>query len=206
MSKGLQFNDTRERHFAADFSHRYFIGNRKTLIIVNLTAVLWMLWLDQALPDGLTLLSIQVASLTVIFGIMLAILTAADFIKLRFSLFLGFYVLALQIALITVGFDPSLKGMLPQLMLPLLLPGILFRLRFVYVMPFGLLTWVLQFFSVNFLTHSSLLVYSQWAQLTTLLLIANLIVSYQFEQESRRRFAAVFPQHAMTPERSEHAS
>ncbi len=205
MSEGLQFNDIRERHFAADFADRYFSTNRKTLILVCLSISLWMLWLDRALPLGMAPQAVAAMTIVALAGVVLAMVSLLDAIKLRMSLLLCFYVLGLQVGLIVASFDPGLDHSLPQIALPLLLPGILLRLRFVYVLPFALLIWVLQFFSVNFLTHSNLIIYSQWAQLTTLLLIANLVASYQFEQECRRGFAALFPQHALQPERTEHA-
>lgn len=206
MSDGLQFNDARERHFAADFSDRYFINNRKGLVIVSLALTFWLLWLDRTLEAPIGFFSTAAMVTAIASGILLAMLTLFRWVKLRLSLLIGFFILLVQAAMISVSLDPVLKGSLPQILFPLLLPGLLLRLRFVYVLPFSLLVWILQFFSINFVTHASFFVYGQWTQMTTLLLITNLVVSFQLERESRRAFAALFPLHAMSPERSEHAS
>lgn len=206
MSDGLQFNDARERHFAADFADRYFINNRKGLVIVSLSLTFWLLWLERSLDTPINFLSTATMVAAISSGILLAALSLLKWVKLRLSLLIGFFVLTVQAAMIVVSLDPALRGSLPQLLFPLLLPGLLFRLRFVYVLPFSLLVWILQFFSINFVTHASFFVYGQWAQMTTLLLITNLVVSFQVERESRRAFAALFPLHAMSPGRHEQVS
>ena len=48
MSGWLQFNDARGGHFAADFSDRYFINNRKGLVIVS-PDLTFGSWLDRTL-------------------------------------------------------------------------------------------------------------------------------------------------------------
>ena len=58
-----------------------------------------------------------------------------------------------QVAMISVSLDPVLKGSPSQILFPLLLPGaVTSPAPCVYVLPFSLLVWILQFFSINFVT------------------------------------------------------
>ncbi len=186
MSKGLQFNLEQERVFAGAYAQRYLVHNRKTLLLITAGYSVWLWWMShlQGTPikGSLVLLSA---------GMCLAAIAAAFSTRWRqprihFPLFLGLFSLAMQALLIAVSLKHPVQGLPPYILFPILLPGVLFRLRFIFVLPFSLLLWVMQFLSVNFVVATDFVTYAQWALLTVLFMLGCLIVAFQLEQESRR--------------------
>lgn len=199
MPAGLQYNDERERQFAAEFARRHHAMNRRSLLLVNAVTILWLAWVATSHVEGLSWHTLRSVGLVALIGAVLALGLSLSRLRQRSALILGFYCLILQIVLIEGALGDRLTGLMAPLLIPMFLPALVFRLRFVYVLPFTLGNWMLSFVAMNFLIEGGFFAYSQWAFVLTTLMIALLVGSYQFELEARGRFEA---EQARDPERA----
>lgn len=195
MAKGLHFHLDQERVFAGAFAQRFHAQNRKTLLAIHLVLMIWILWMGTWSGATLSDRAIALAGVLTLAALGLASLFHWRPARPHLPLWLGFYALLLQIFVLAISYWHPMTGVLPQVFFPVLMAGVLFRLRFVYVLPFTLLIWMLQFFGVNFLMTQTLPEYTQWIAFCSMLMLSVLVVSYQFEQESRRLHLLALQRH-----------
>ena len=202
MRRGLQFNPVQEARFALWHARESFMHNRSMASLtvgVFIVWVLWLLWGDVAwqrawLIEPIGSLSQQIAFWQV--WLLLASLSAGVLLCLfwlpwlagRNELICALLCLLLQSVLVVLSFQDLFTALSPLLLLPLLLPVAVFRMRFVVALPLTLLLWLSCFLSINFTLATSITEFTHWITLSTGLMICLLALNYQLEQLQRRLF------------------